>query len=657
MNMASPTRRGGDCPADAYESDPETSAEFFVHSKRSYYQHAADDAGHNHHAAQASALADSARSFCFHQRESVSADGLPQRFVAGKQFFNYHAFGSLREGLAPVSLLSRAHFGLAVTAIMAGLSFTFLRYGYRPLLVAYLSRHHPSQYNAAKYLLDWPGAFSVFIGLFSDCLPLRGSRRKGYILLGWFASVFAFAGIAVTNLFGASTIVVYDDDTELANAQDGRHDQTHDRWVFGALYVGLSFVGCFALQVAWVAALALIIEYAQREPLYKRGHIASLFLILYYGAALVVQGVITQLLFPTENDSSDSTSGSTKTALQSVISLSGAGLALAVGAVVPLPFAYYMLDEDSPSGSVKFESNSGEQAPPLPLLSRSPSPKASPPSPSASSSSPAVPASVLLARGVTQLWRFCQQKVVYRILLFLFAYVMLVGIYNQNVRNALARWCGISAADALMVQVVQSGFTLVGLMHAKQWMLNMAWKVVGTLGVVLFVAIFLTETLPIVFNAVRTKWFYALTVGVLEWPKCWLKLYSVITPTEIATVGAEGATIGIVLSFYVISIAAAHTASEGLSYITGTSVTMAEVDADSHTTRMSVLTNGLVYYAVNLAGLVSMLWLPHSKLDAQQLRAFGGYSRGWGAAIVSLFLVLLFFVLVVNVAKMASSST
>jgi hypothetical protein len=646
--MASPTRKGGDCPADAYQSDPETPAEFFVHSKRSYYHHAPDDAAQSNAAAM---LADSARSFGL-PRESL--DALPHRFVAGKQFFNYHAFGSLREGLEPVSLLSKAHFGLAVTAVMAGLCFTFLRYGYRPLLVAYLSRHHPSQYNAAKYLLDWPGAFSVFIGLFSDCLPLRGSRRKAYILLGWFVSVFAFAGIAITNLFGASTIVVYDDNTELAYAADGRQDTKEDRWVFGVLYVALSFIGCFAVQVAWVAASALIIEYAQREPLYKRGHIASLFLILYYGAALVVQGVITQLLFPTEVGSSSRSDTTTKTALQSVISLSGAGLILAIGAAVALPFAYYMLDEDSSSGSAKFESNSGVQAPPLPLLARSPSPKGSPRS--SSSVAPPVAASTLLARGVTQLWRFCQQNVVYRILLFLFAYVMLVGIYNQNVRDALARWCGISAADALMVEVVKSGFTLVGLLHAKQWMLNMGWKVVGSLGVVLFVAIFLTETLPIVFNAVRARWFYMLTVGVLEWPKCWLKLYSMITPTEIATAGAEGATIGMVLSFYVISIAAAHTASEGLSLITGTSVTMGEVDSDAHATRMAVLTNGLVYYAVNLAGLVSMLWLPHSKLDAQQLRAFGGYSRGWGASVVTLFLVLLVFVLVVNVAKMASSS-
>jgi hypothetical protein len=642
--MASPTRRGGDCPADAYESDPETPSEFFVHSKRSYY-HAPDDAAQS---SVAAVMADSARSFGF-QRESL--DALPQRFVAGKQFFNYHAFGSLREGLAPVSLFSKAHFGLAVTAVMAGLCFTFLRYGYRPLLVAYLSRHHPSQYIAAKGLLEWPGAFSVFIGLFLDCLPLRGSRRKAYIMLGWFVSVVAFAGIAITNLFGASTIVVYDDDTELAYVQQ---DKKQDRWVSGVLYVGLSFIGCFAVQVAWVAASALIIEYAQREPLYKRGHIASLFLSLYYGAALVVQGVITQLLFPTENDSSSSSDTSTKTALQSVISLSGAGLILAIGAAVALPFAYYMLDEDdSSSRSAKFESNSGEQVPPPPLLTRSLSPKGSLRS---SSIAPPVAASTLLAQGVTQLWRFCQQKVVYRILLFLFAYVMLVGIYNQNVRDALARWSGISAADALMVEVVRSGFTLVGILHAKQWMLNMGWKVVGSLGVVLFVAIFLTETLPIVLNAVRTKWFYMLTVGVLEWPKCWLKLYSMITPTEIATVGAEGATIGMVLSFYVISIAAARTASQGISLITGISVTMAEVDADSHATRMAVLTNGLVVYAVNLCGLVSMLWLPHSKLDAQQLRAFGGYSRGWGAAVVSLFLVLLFFVLVVNVAKMVSSS-
>lgn len=632
---ASPTRKGGDCPADRFDSDAEVSSEFFVHSKRSYYHGGMDDM----HDSRGFHLRDSAD---FHSQQQQQ---VPDRFVAGKQFFNYHAFGSLREGLMPISLLSRAHFGLAVTAFFAGLCLMFLRYGYRPLLVAYLSKHHPSQYNAGRYLLDWPGAFSVFIGLLSDCVPLRGTRRKSYILLGWVVSVVVFAGIGITNLFGTSTIVVYDDDTELANSLE-KHS---DRWVFGVLYVGLSFLGCFSIQVSWVGALAMMIEYAQREPLYQRGHLAATITILFYGAELVIQGVITQLLFPydTSDNANGSTSGSgADTALESSISLSGAGVILAVAALVPIPFVIYMLDEDTSNSIKSYSQSDTGTAPPLALL-HTPSPKGSTP---VQQHAPALTTSSL-GHGTMELWRFCQQKVVYRILSFDFAFVMVVGIYNQNVRDALARWCDISSANALMVEVVKSGFTLVGLIHAKYFMLNTGWKLVGALGSILFFSIFVTETIPIVFNAVRAKWFYYLLVGILDWPKSWLKMVAVILPTEIATAGNEGATIGAMLSIQVLSIAAAHTLSEILTRIVGTSVTMEEVDADGHETRMHVLTNGMIFYAVNLAGALTVLWLPASKLDAQQMRAFGGYSRSWGTALVLLFLILLLFVLIVNLVK------
>lgn len=601
--VATPTRHGGDCSAEPYESD----SEFFVPSKRSQLPVSlGDDALLQDTYFYASTMGTSHAVGL-----QVDDEENEHRFVAGKQFFNYHAFGSLREGLEPIKLFSRRYLGLAATAVMAGACFTFLRYGYRPLLVAYLSMHHPSQYNAAKYLLDWPGAFSVFIGLFSDCVPLFGYRRKSYIILGWLVSLAAFIGILIMDLFRGSAITVYDDETELANARRSMPtaEQEANPRLYGTLYVIFSFVGCCGLQIAWVAALAMMIEFAQREPLYQRGHLATVVLLLYYAAALVVQGILTRLLFPSDDGG-----------LTSLMSLSEAGVFLAIGSTIPLPFAIYLLREDRTS---------------LPTDERPPTLQA-------------------LSKGVSDLWRFCQQKVVYLILSFLFAFVMIVGIYNQNVRDALARWCSVSSANQLNVQVVQSGFTVVGLLHAKHWMRNTNWKLVAGLGAVLFVVIFLTETLPIVFNGLRAKWFYAITVGLIEWPKSWLKLFAVIPPTEIANVGSEGVTMGIVLSFQVLSIASAHTLSEWLSRATGTAVTMSDVDADVTHTRMSVLTTSLVYYGVNLAGLITLLWLPSGKLDAQQLRAFGGYSRSWGAAIVALFVVLLAFVLVVNVIKMVS---
>lgn len=43
----------------------------------------------------------------------------------------------------------------------------------------------PAQLNITGTMLALPWSFKVLYGLLSDCVPIRGKRRKPYFIIGW----------------------------------------------------------------------------------------------------------------------------------------------------------------------------------------------------------------------------------------------------------------------------------------------------------------------------------------------------------------------------------------------------------------------------------------------------------------------------------------
>lgn len=510
----------------------------------------------------------------------------PQRargYAAGDELFNYRALGSLRSGLAPIALFSRWHAGLALTAFASGAASAFVTAGYHPLLFQTLNDRFNKRFQACSALVDWPGVSSVLLGLFSDCVPVYGTRRKAYIMLGWAISAVCYAS-------GCALYLREIDHVESPRA------------AMGSLLEAFSAVGCFALQLSWVSALALVVGFGQRENLRERGGLATLFLVLWQFGVLVAHLVIAEL--------------------QASVTLPSAAAALATMSALLLPcVCWFLHDDDERESAITMVSTKRVGV---------------------------VPA---LRTGVVQIWEICQEKVTYRVLFFLLLYGALLHACDPGVDEALAAWSGFTFSDGKLwprypwIRVVQSAVAVVALLHAKWRLLSTAWRPLAITGCCIASIGTITQAIVIATDTVRTKWFFSLLVGIVTWPETWLLLLTMLSTTELAHVGCEGVTIGLVLSFQSLGKAAVRAIAWWISRAVNTDDL---VGNDAHSTRTRVILVAAAYAVVNLLAGAAVPWLPRTKLEAQQLRAFGGYSRRGAAAVTLLFGLLLALAVTTN---------
>ncbi|OQR82748.1 Folate-Biopterin Transporter (FBT) Family [Achlya hypogyna] len=162
--------------------------------------------------------------------------------------------GALREGGALVytspEILAFLFQYVVVGVVLGGTG----AIGY-PFLTAYYQLP-PNVLTSADTLMSLGWSFKVFFGMFTDCVPILGFRRKPYILGGW----------AVT-----AVLLVY---VALRPAGAGAPDPeaTHN----GSSLALICTVVCFAFIIADVAQDALTLAYSQREPEAVRGRLISL---------------------------------------------------------------------------------------------------------------------------------------------------------------------------------------------------------------------------------------------------------------------------------------------------------------------------------------------------------------------------------------------
>ncbi|TMW63970.1 hypothetical protein Poli38472_014675 [Pythium oligandrum] len=504
------------------------------------------------------------------------------RFVAGEAFFNYGAMGGLRDGLEPVELISKEYGGLLVNASVTGFVFMFFQYIFQVLLLADFSTTQHAQSNATKYLLQWPGAFSVFFGLISDCYPIYGSRRKSYMVLGW----------SVASVMFLTMVIVC--------ATTAPADVTR-----GYLLLAFSMLASFGLQIAYIAALAMSVGLAQRECLYQRGHLQGLYLVVYYVFANVAQ-IVAAVIFQRDDFGITMTSS---------ISLLQAAAILAGLCIVPIPFVVYRIHEDI-----------------------------------------AQIHDVTFMRRVMELWQLLRWKVVYNILFFLCASLFLSAAFDSNVGTAMAFWSGITANTAGWIKVSEFLARFLGVLIFKTVFINYSWRRLAIIGLISNVVAKVIMGGPIIYDVVRNPWYMCIMTLVSDVYLGVFDIFALVIPTEIADVGREGAVIGLVSSFTVLISIATYTLWAFVSSAAGARVDVVAIIVDLDETRQKVLIIGAVYIVINMLALGSPFFVPNQKLDAQQLRAFGGYNHFGRLSIVAAFVVLVIYCLVANVLEIVKES-
>ncbi|KAF0710792.1 hypothetical protein AaE_012378, partial [Aphanomyces astaci] len=184
--------------------------------------------------------------------------------------------GALAEGGA-LNLFSREAFALFVQYGAIGIMYNIIPAVHYPIFNVYLNLEG---YQTSSYrvliVIGW--SFKVFFGMLSDCVPIYGYRRKSWILIGWTVTMTCLSVMAFSP-FGepfcnrektkyCATPLEKVPEPELQYFNLSAPDS-------GTLFILLSMFIAFGYVLAASASDAMVVEYAQREPIAIRGRIQT----------------------------------------------------------------------------------------------------------------------------------------------------------------------------------------------------------------------------------------------------------------------------------------------------------------------------------------------------------------------------------------------
>ncbi|EEY59084.1 uncharacterized protein PITG_11541 [Phytophthora infestans T30-4] len=179
--------------------------------------------------------------------------------------------GALRAGGA-INVWSREYIGIVVQNAAVGMIYGTLPGTVYPFLFNYLNMES-TQVVSATVLLNLPWSFKLFYGIITDCVPIMGYRRRPFMIIGWtlcfimllvmacmkaedpYYPEYAYASMNVTTL---SPEIIASFNTDAPS--------TGSKFIVLMMLAAIGYVG------ADVAADAMMVEFAQREPEATRGY-------------------------------------------------------------------------------------------------------------------------------------------------------------------------------------------------------------------------------------------------------------------------------------------------------------------------------------------------------------------------------------------------
>jgi len=463
----------------------------------------------------------------------------------------------------------------------------FLSDAFQPLLCVYLS-FNSDQCTATLRFLKLPGVISFFIGLLSDFYPIWSFHRKSYMLGGWIFAYMALMALVI--------VALIDDSTGLMNP-------SVRTFYGGIVYVLLMMAASLGITVASVAAFAFMVELSQREPIHERGTLLVQYLLTQEAATLFADVVVS--LVVGYNEESETT--------KAVISMKVIILIMAVVTLIPIPAVLFRLDEEPRQLKVDSVDRSS--------LTR-------------------------------QLWSILQQEAVWRILLFICLAVFLASFRFNFVDDAVLYWADASPNAERVGEIPKQVLMLISLLAFQLTLFNYSWIRISVGGLLLGVVVNLLAVIPTIFDGVRSSWYTLTVLSLTGISRAVVLLVTSLPVVEIAENCLEGATTGLVSSYNVLISMAILTFSDAISTSSAAlkkDFTDDVILQDASETRTQVFSFVMANSAINLLALVPILYLlPRQKLEAQEMRTYGEYSRPAGVAIAVLFVGLVAYAGTVN---------
>ncbi|KUF93245.1 hypothetical protein AM588_10005261 [Phytophthora nicotianae] len=182
--------------------------------------------------------------------------------------------GALREG-KPLQLLSKECIGLLAQYAGVGFLAGVIPGVIYPVLQGYLNAEGTIVVSATV-LVQIPWCYKMFFGVISDCFPIMGYRRRPYMVLGWVFCVVILFIMAVMSVpdpyYGDSAMHNIDEEDWTAEQIASINESASSS---AGKYVVPMMLASFGYLLCEVAADAMVVEYAQREPIEQRGRVQT----------------------------------------------------------------------------------------------------------------------------------------------------------------------------------------------------------------------------------------------------------------------------------------------------------------------------------------------------------------------------------------------
>ncbi|ETV80544.1 hypothetical protein H257_06799, partial [Aphanomyces astaci] len=477
--------------------------------------------------------------------------------------------------------------GLLAQFGAVGFVFTLLPALNYPIFNVYLQMEG---YQTASYgvLVSMGWSFKVVFGMLSDCVPIFGYRRKSWMVLGWsvcFVCLAIMASLPIGAPYCNRKLSSYCG-TPLANvplAELRSHFNLHapDQ---GSLFIILSMLVSVGYVIAECASDAMIIKYAQREPLATRGRVQTAAFTTRYLCGLPALAVTAFGLNGIQYNGtfSFSLSPNVPYALCLVPCL------LACVAVV------VVVQEDPTTAS---------------------------------------PSTIITVASWWQgFWALLQRQAMWQVCIFKFVNGFFRTITATPLNPIKSTWAHVTPLTDAVSTMVGTALFCSALAIVGRYGLHWNWRwslVVANLSILVLDA---TVMLCTTWNVVRNQWFFAGVTMFEQIPNGMIMIIGSFCAVEMADVGTEGATYGLLTSLanltYPLSAAVYNYVDSFFK------VSQNDIKTDSNAVRWDVTTVYAISYGCKLVALVPLVLLPSQKPQLQALKRRGGHSRVAGAVVL-----------------------
>lgn len=390
-------------------------------------------------------------------------------------------------------------------------------------------------------------------------------------------------------------------------------------------------LGTIGYFLANVAADAIVVEIAQREPLPTRGHAQ----VSIYAARM--SGAIIMDLFVTGTLNGAAYGGSFSWSLD----LNQVLLVLAACSLIPFVGSIWFLHEDPTAQTVPILSFSDAVSCPVP------------PPRNQTNTAPLDPPLNFRER-CHLVWRLVQSRVMWQLLMFELIASFCLTMDSNAVPAIEANWVDVDPWPKAISLAAWSLAFIGGLLATRRYLLRGSWTNLYCLATVWVLGVDVVTVACTVFDVVRRRSFW-LYMQVLAAPAVALRFIVQLFPiVELAPRGIEGTTYGLVITFRNMAIPLGTTAYKAIN--SHFSVSDEDVHRDSDSTRLQVTYTYLIAWTFQLMSLAFIGLLPCQKLDVQQLRYYGGYSASGGWLVVAVLFSVLTYVNTANVLTLFEST-